>query len=703
MKMLKNLVALLFLVSLLSPLCLLAQDTAQVSDDPYLWLENRDGEKALEWVKKHDDATLNAFKDDPNFLEFQKEALQILTAEDRIPYGNIRGNYVYNFWQDEKHIRGILRRTTLEEYKKKDPQWETFLDIDELNEKEGQSWVYMGSYSLPPDYTRGLIFLSSGGKDAIYVREFDYVEKAFVKDGFYLPEAKSSVAWYDKNTLIVGTDYGPGSLTTSGYPRVLKLWKRGTPLSEARTIMEGESTDVSVDGQMEFRPEGNVFFLSRGVSFWESINWIVDSNLNKVELPFPGDAVIISSFKGYIVVLLYSDWLGIPEGSLVAVKIKDLQSDNLRSKVEIIFTPDDKTTINEAFATKDYIVISVLQNVRGKIFYYSPESSGDSTRWIRGEINLPDFGTVSASYYSDYNNILMISFQDFLTPTKLYFLADPKATPEEIKSLPAMFDAANLQMVQFETKSKDGTTIPYFLISKKDLSPDGRNPTLLYGYGGFRSPQTPAYSGTVGKLWLEKGGAYALANIRGGTEFGPEWHKAALLKNRQKSFDDFIAVAEDLIERKVTSPKHLGIMGGSNGGLLVGVAFTQRPDLLNAVVCQVPLLDMLRYTKLPPGASWIAEYGDPDSADIRPYIEKYSPYQNLKTGVKYPEVLFITSTADDRVHPGHARKMAARMEALGNKIYFYEETEGGHGASADNLQRAKRLALENAYLLRMLK
>lgn len=693
-----------FLVVLLMQLAgsVTAQTATQTGNDPYLWLEDVEGKDALTWVKTHDSLTLNAFENDSNFLRLQKETIGILDARDRIPYGTLMGGYVYNFWQDKDHVRGILRRATIVEYTKKDPQWEILLDLDKLNTDEGKSWVYKGSVCLPPEFNRCLISLSSGGKDAVCIREYDYNEKAFVKDGFTLPEAKSSVAWYDKNTIIVGTDFGARSLTKSGYPRIVKLWKRGTPLADASTLLEGEDGDVSVSGQVDFRPEGNVFQLTREPSFWESVNWIVDDKLDKVEVPLPRDARIETFFKGYIIVQLYSDWLGFPEGSLVAVKIADLQSKDLRSKVEVLFQPDERTTVNGVYATKDYILVSILKNVRGKVLYYALEDSAGNFKWPNGEINLPDFGSVSVNSYNAFSNVVMISFQDFLAPTKLYILADPKATPREIKTLPAMFSADNLKISQFETKSKDGTSIPYFVIAPKDLNLDSANPTLLYGYGGFRIPETPSYSATVGKLWLERGGVYVLANIRGGGEFGPRWHKAALLQNRQKAFDDFIAVAEDLIQRKITSPKHLGIMGGSNGGLLVGVAFTQRPDLFNAVVCQVPLLDMLRYTKLPPGASWIGEYGDPDSADMRAYIEKYSPYQNVRSGVKYPRVLFVTSTRDDRVHPSHARKMAAKMEGLGDQVYFYEETEGGHGAAADNVQRARRQALEYAYLWKML-
>ncbi len=701
--------AALLLLCIVSTLSLLAQ-TQTISDDPYIWLEERDGDKALEWVRSHDEATLNEFKNDSNFAVFQTQALAILDAKDRIPYVSIMGEYLYNFWQDADHVRGIWRRTTLSEFAKPNPQWETVLDIDSLNRLEGQSWVYKGASVLPPQYTKALVSLSPGGQDAVCVREFDLKTKSFVSNGFSLPEAKSSIAWCDDNTVVVGTDFGPGSLTSSEYPRISKLWKRGTPITEAQTLLEGDESDVSVDGWVGFRPEGNVFRIQRGTSFWESKNWIVGDNLERVGIPLPDDAEINGFFKGYIIAMLYSDWLGVPEGSVIALKIADIKSANLVSKVEVIFKPAEKNTVTGISMTKDYLLVSILRNVRGRILYYTVEDSGlyfhsetlTNNVWISGEIDLPEYGSVGVATAGDFSNMIMVTFQDYLSPTRLYLLDDPKSQPKEIKALPALFDATDLQITQGQAKSKDGTMIPYFLVSSKNLKLDGNNPTLLYGYGGFRSSQTPYYSGIIGKLWLERGGVYAVANIRGGGEFGPQWHRAALMENRQKAFDDFIAVGEDLIARKITSSAHLGIMGGSNGGILVGAAFTQRPELFNAVVCVVPLLDMIRYTKLPPGASWIGEYGDPDSADARSYIEKYSPYQNIKAGVKYPQILFVTSTRDDRVHPGHARKTAANMEAFGNKIYFYEETEGGHGAAADNTQRAELYAIEYTYLWKML-
>jgi prolyl oligopeptidase len=678
-----------------------AMDSIASAADPYLWLEEREGERALEWVRSHDTATLSEICADSNFERFRGEVLAIVNAKDKIPYVSLKGPHVYNFWQDAEHVRGILRRTTREDYANPQPSWDVVLDIDSLNRAEGKSWVFHGIQMLPPDYRLGLVELSDGGKDATVVREFDLVARSFVSGGFQLPEAKSTVSWYDENTLVVGTDFGPGSLTESGYPRIAKLWKRGTPLSGAVPVMEGEPSDVWAGGYVNIRPEDRTFVVGRATSFWESKYSVVDAQLNRQAIPLPRDARIEAFVKGYVIATLHSDWLGVPEGSVIALRKSELAATDLDSKIEVLFQPDSTSTVTAVSATRDHVLVSILRNVKGAILCLS--LSDENGPWTTHELALPSTGAVEIDSVDEFSNVFMVTFKDFITPTQLLEFTDPTASPVELKSLPARFDASNLNVMQGEATSADGTRIPYFLVARKNLKLDGTNPTLLYGYGGFRAAETPFYSGSIGKLWLERGGVYVVANIRGGGEFGPRWHRAALLENRQKAFDDFIAVAQDLVARRITSPEHLGISGGSNGGLLVGVAFTQHPELFKAVVCQVPLLDMLRYTKLPPGASWIAEYGDPDSADMRAIIAQYSPYQNVKPGVRYPEVLFVTSTADDRVHPGHARKMAARLEELGNRVYYYEETEGGHAASADLSFVAKRIALEYTYLWKMLR
>ncbi len=680
----------------------LAQQSDSTDNDPFIWLEEARSDSALNWVRAQDELTLAAFAGDSNYHDFQDTILQILNSKDRIPYGKLVGDEVYNFWQNETHVKGIIRKTPLESYITDNPQWETVLDIDKLSADEGKDYVYAEAIDLPPGKTRGIIALSIGGKDAAIYREFDYRTKSFVEDGFYLPEAKSDIAWYDSNTVLVGTDFGPGSMTTSGYPRIVKMWKRGTPLTEAKTILEGEETDTWVSGSVLFRPGEKVCLLRRHTDFWNSMDWILDSTGEKIRLPYPGDSYS-NVFKGRLLITLNSDWLGIPEGSLVALKIGDVKADDLKSKIEVVFSPDEKSVMTGMKVAKDYVIVNILDNVRSKSLYYWPEETDGTVIWKHGQLKLPDMGDISIKSSSPFSNKLMASYSDFLTPTKLFLFDEPSSDPREIKSLPECFPTGDLKVEQHFAVSKDGTEIPYFMVSRKDLKLDGSNPTLLYAYGGFRASELPYYSRTLGKIWFSRGGVYVLANIRGGGEFGPRWHKAGLLEKRQNVYDDFIAVAEDLCNRGVTSPAHLGIEGGSNGGLTVGVAMTERPDLFRAVLCEVPLLDMIRYTKIGAGASWIAEYGDPDIPEQRAFIEMYSPYQNLKKGVKYPEVFFMTSTADDRVGPAHARKMAARMEQMGYKPYFYEEMTGGHATGADNEQRARVIALEFAFLWRMLK
>ncbi len=698
----KTLLVLISLLVTALPAIVMAQESLLTVEDPFLWLEEIEGEKPLEWVSEHNTQTLDELVSDPNYQPAFEIATELLNDKDRIPYGSFKGNHIYNFWRDDKNVSGVLRRTSLEEYQKADPLWETVLDINQLNKEEGENWVYQGTSYLYPDCNHGLVALSRGGKDASVTREFDFVSKTFVEDGFYLPEAKCFVDWYDVNTVIVGTDFGEGSLTSTGYPRIVKLWQRGTDLDQAKTILAGEESDVFVWGQMVLGEEENTLVLHRSISTWEWKNWIVDKDFKLFEIPIPADAVIRTFLKGYIMARLHSDWLGIAEGSLIAIKTTDFRSDDLKSKIQVLYTPNEKSTVKSVTSTKDHLLVNLLENVTGKILYYSLKDTELGKEWVPDEIALPKFGSVGIQATSFKGNNMMVWFEDFLNPTKLFYFSDPSAEPQEVKSLPAKFDATGLKIDQLHATSKDGTIIPYFIVAPKDMQLDGSNPTLLYGYGGARYSQIPTYSGILGNLWLEKGGVYVLANIRGGEEFGPRWHKAGLLENRQNCFDDFIAIAEDLIAREITSPRYLGIEGVSNGGLLVGAVVVQKPELFNAVVCESPLLDMLRFHKLPPGAAWLGEYGNPDIPEERAFLEKYSPYQNLCEGIEYPDVLFMTSTNDDRVHPGHARKMAARMEALGNKVYYWEETEGGHAGATDNEQRARKMALKYTYLLKML-
>ncbi|HPC83012.1 MAG TPA: prolyl oligopeptidase family serine peptidase [Thermoanaerobaculaceae bacterium] len=667
-------------------------------EDPYGWLEDIEGERALAWVRAQNQRTLRALEKGSDHAGLYRRLLGILDARERIPWPALRGGMVYNFWTDEAHERGILRRTSLASYRTPAPAWETVLDIDALARAEGVPWVYKGSTCLGPEERLCLVSLSRGGADSIEQREFDAARKAFVDGGFFLPEAKSTAAWKDADTLWVATDFGEGSLTTSGYPRVVKEWRRGTPLASARTIFEGRAEDVGVWPFAIETPEGRYTLITRLPRFYVADTFLgLGSRL--VRLPIPEDADFKGIFRDQVLFSLRTDWKPgdtvYPGGALLAADLDGLLQG--RRACDVLFEPTDRSSLNDVAFTRNLVLVSTLDNVHSRLFRLAPGAAG----WTREELALPGLGVAGLTATRREDDVFFFSYEDFLTPPSLHFYSEGGA--EKVKALPMQFEAAGVRVEQHEATSKDGTRIPYFLVVPWGFVADGARPTLLYGYGGFESSQLPAYSAIIGAAWLERGGVYALANIRGGGEFGPRWHQAAQQRNRIKSFEDFIAVAEDLLARKVTSPRHLGIMGGSQGGLLVGGAFALRPDLFNAVVCQVPLLDMQRYHKLLAGASWMAEYGNPDDPEDWAFIRQWSPYHLVREGVRYPKVFFWTTTRDDRVHPGHARKMVARMLGMGHPVYYFESIEGGHGAGSVNRQRAQIKALEWTYLRKMLR
>ena len=673
------------------------------TDDPYLWLEEVEGQKALSWVEERNKESLGIFEKDARYDGFLGAAETILNATDRIPYGTARAGMVYNFWQDEKNVRGVWRRATLDSYRTQNVEWETILDFDALAKAENENWVYKGVDCLAPDFNLCMVRLSRGGKDASVYREFDIATKSFVKDGFKLPEAKSSVTWIDQDTLMVGTDWGEGSLTASGYPRITKAWKRGTDLSAATTLLEGETKDIGVWPSVTHMPGEKLQMVVRSLTFFTAEYHLMGQDGKLVKLPLQESAEIRGYYAGRLLVSLREAWTHggqtYPQAALLAFSTKDFEKSGKIEKLETIYIPDDRTSIQGVRESKTGLYLTLLKNVKGMVLRFSVDKQG---QWTSVPVDLPKTGSISISSANPFDETVFFNYEDHITPDRLFEYAPTKNTLSVLKTLPDRFDSAGLAVDQFEVKSTDGESIPYFLIRKKDTELTGKTPTILYGYGGFEISLTPWYSAISGKLWLERGGAYAIANIRGGGEFGPRWHKAALKTKRQRAYDDFIAVASDLIERKVTSAPHLGIMGGSNGGLLVGAAFTQRPDLFGAVVCQVPLLDMYRYTKLLAGASWAAEYGDPEDPEMWKAISKYSPYQNVFKDRTYPNPFFLTSTMDDRVHPAHARKMVARMKEQGHSVFYYENTEGGHAAAANQRQRARRYALEYVYLSRQL-
>ena len=678
-------------------------------DDPHLWLEEVMGDKALAWVRERNAESANVLTARAEYAPIKQQMLDVLNAKDRIPAVARRGAFLYNLWQDEKNKRGLWRRTTLAEYRQPQPAWETVIDLDALAAAEGENWVWGGATCLGPHYRHCLVSLSRGGADAKVVREFDTVKKQFVKDGFALPEAKSDLDWIDENTVYVGTDFGPGSLTTSGYPRVVKRWSRGTPLSEAATVYEGLDTDVAAGVTVDTTPGFERTWFSRSTDFFHrKVSMLQGGKLVPLDVP---DDASFSFMRDSLLLRLRSDLkvggVTFPAGSL-------LQSDAaayLRGERRLtpLFTPTATRSLSSYTTTRDHVIVNVMDNVVSKLALWQKKGAAFERRDINapGTPGAPGALSVASLHDPEVANdpladSFLVTYTDFLTPESLYLGSSLTPGYEKLKSRPAQFDAEGMRAEQRFATSKDGTRVPYFVVWPKGAKADGSNPTVLYGYGGFEVSLNPWYSAGFGRAWESRGGVLVIANIRGGGEFGPTWHRAAMKENKQRSYDDFIAVAEDLVAQKITSPRHLGIMGGSNGGLLVGVAFTQRPELFNAVVCQVPLLDMRRYNQLLAGASWMGEYGNPALPAEWAYIGKYSPYQNVKPGVKYPKVFFDTSTRDDRVHPGHARKMVARMRAQGHEVLYFENIEGGHGGAADNEQRAHWQALEYSYLWQQL-
>ncbi len=662
-------------------------------------LEQVEGPEALAWVKAQNTLSAHTFESSPNFAKAQKDILQILESKEKIPYARKSGEYYYNFWQDEDHIRGLWRRTSFEEYQKEDPTWEIILDVDQLAREEGENWVFKGANRLMPDGDLCLVTLSKGGTDASYVREFNIDKKCFVADGFYLPEAKSRVAWLDKDRLLVGTDFGEDSLTDSGYPRIIKCLERNQSLDDAQILFAGERSDVSVGASSQVRTDGAYHFLSRATSFFESENYwlkiMPDKTFKLVNIPIPKTAELDEVFMGRALILLKDDWeiqnATYKAGSLISLALDSIESDEL--DIQSLFEPSDRMAIESMATTKSHIYVTVNHQVVTEIYQLQLEENHVNMT----QVPIPENGSASIVSADNYSDDILLNYQNFLTPSTLYACSPEDLQLKAIKSAPHQFDASDLMVEQQMVASHDGTLVPYFLVHKKDIILDGTNPTLLYGYGGFEISLTPSYSATLGKTWLEDGGVYALANIRGGGEFGPAWHQAALKENRQRAYDDFESIARDLIAKNITSPKHLGIQGGSNGGLLVGVAFTQHPELYGAVLCQVPLLDMLKYHTLSAGASWVGEYGSPDDPKMRKVIEQYSPYHQVRENATYPEVFFMTSTKDDRVHPSHARKMVAKMQQMGHQVYYFETIEGGHGAAANLKQSAYNKALTTMY------
>ena len=662
--------------------------------DPYLWLEEVEGEKSLAWVEEQNEETFTRYTQSNTFKKKYERIKKELNDDERIPSAYYQNGEMYNFWRDEKNVRGIWRKTSFKSYLKDEPIWENILDIDQLAKDEGINWLYKGADCLAPEYKRCLIRLSDGGTDAVTIREFDLEEKKFVKDGFNTYPSKQNASWVNEDQILIGADFGEGSMNESGYPMQVKLWNRGESLEEAKIFFSGSYEKIFNFPFVSIRPDGKYYGIIEGPTFFSEVLHLFDGEkLIKINLPQMID--IHGFFNESLILSIEEDWEIFKSGSLLEINVNSLLANSIdESDVKIIFEPDGQRFISGVSIGKHQLMVSMLENVNGKITRFMKKDD----RWDSKDIEGFQNSTMNIYGQDVWSDNSFISVSNFLEPSSIYHASDG-ADYKKIKSRKNSIDPEKYRVEQNFVSSADGTSIPYFLISRKDINLDGKNPTILYGYGGFQISKPPSYlGGSIAEYWLNSGGVYVVSNIRGGGEYGPAWHQSALKENRQRAYDDFIAIAIDLIEKGITSKDHLGIEGRSNGGLLVGATFTQRPDLFNAVICGVPLLDMYRYDKLLAGASWVDEYGDPDNPEEWEYIRKYSPYQNLKKGTEYPEVFFYTSTKDDRVHPGHARKMAKKMTDMGSPIVYYENTEGGHAGTSNIDQFSFLLALQLAYL-----
>jgi prolyl oligopeptidase len=682
----------------------LLMGAAAPDDDPYVWMEEIEGPRALEWAKAENARSLPQLQNDPRYAGLYADALQIATAKDRIPAVAFAGDGgLWDYWQDADHVRGVWRKTTVESYRSGDPQWRTILDLDALAKAENANWVWKGADCLPPDDRLCLVSLSDGGKDAVEVREFDTEAGAFVEGGFRLPEGKHRFDWIDEDTLLVVTEWEEGDVTTSGYPFIAKLLKRGQALADAKQVFTGQKSDggYGVQSIVLREPDGAVkaVVIQRPLDTFNAEYYLLSGD-RPLRLDLPRKSSLQGYLDGRVLVSLEEDWAakGMKEGDLVDFDLAAFKRKPGDLTPSLVVRPTETQSIEQVATTRTRLVVALFDNVKGQVLSYRRVRGA----WTAQKLDLPADSTIHVGSAADRDDRLILNVTSFLTPSSQWLADAAGGEAAQLRTLPARFDAARFVTEQHWATSKDGTKVPYFVVRPKDMKLDGSNPTLLYAYGGFLVSQTPAYAATVGKLWLEKGGVYVVANIRGGGEFGPRWHNAGLKLNRMRVYEDFFAVSEDLIARKITSPKKLGIMGGSNGGLLMGVALTRRPELYNAVVIQVPLFDMIGYDHIGAGSSWIGEYGDPKVPEERAMLMSYSPYQNLKPGQPYPRVFIETSTKDDRVHPAHARKAAARLKEYGYDYLYYENMDGGHAAAANLNERAMRQALEYTYLMQRL-
>ncbi len=681
----------------------MAQGPTTEQPDKYTWLEDIHGDKPMAWVKAENERTAAVIEKQKPFAELEEEALKVLDSPEKLPAPQFFGTTIYNTWRDKEHVRGIVRRTTLESYLTADPKWETVIDYDALGKQDKQSWVGHGLSCLEPEEEYCMATLSVGGEDASTLREFNLPKGKFVEDGFVSPRGKQDIAWEDKDTLLIGRDWGPGTMSEAGYPITVRRWKRGTPLESAVEIYRGSTKDNGYGDDAEVvvdRQGHRVTLIGRSKTTFESEHYLLlASGPKKLGLPLKADVRGLEDNQ--LLISLEEDWTptgqtkSYPLGSVVSVDLTAAKADPEHLKPTVLFTPTAREFAQQVSTTKNHVLLTTLDHVQGCAYVYTHKKDGT---WTRVKLPVAENQSIGIVTSNLLNDQFFLSQTGFLTPSSVLLGDAADATLKPGKTQKALFDASNDVVEQFEATSKDGTKVPYFIVHRKDIPMDGSTPTLLTAYGGFQVPMTPGYNPIMGKLWLERGNSYVLANIRGGGEFGPAWHDAGLKMHRQRIYEDFYAVAQDLKVRKFTSTERLGIAGGSNGGLLMGVQFTEHPEAWKAVVIQVPLLDMLGYEHMSAGASWVGEYGSVSVPEERAFLASISPYNQLKPDVKYPEPLIFTTTADDRVGPVHARKFAARMEEFHEPFFYDEITEGGHGAGADNRQAARTFAEEFTYL-----
>ena len=671
---------------------------AAPDDDPYLWLEEVDGERALAWVETQSAATLTRFGD-TRFAADRDTLAAIFDRPDNIPVIARRGTKVFNFWKDAAHPRGLWRTTTLDSYRGERPEWDILLDLDALAAREGEDWIWSGAATLPGSHDRAILMLSRGGADAVVLREFDLSSHDFVSAGFIPPEAKGGTAWLDRDTLLLSSALGDGMATSSGYARTVRLWRRGTDPSTAPVIFETGADHMSVWADLDRQAEDErVWFVER-VGFFDIVVWIGDRTGPKTRIDLPTD-VQGQWHSGWLAVKRRTQWtIGgdtHPPDTVLGISFPAfLDGDRRFTK---LFEPTERRALQGLFWSGGRLVLSILDDLKPVFEVLTPSGVG----WARQRITgLPDIGVAHVWSLDvrteESTGDLLASAQDPLTPPSLY-LIPPRAAPQLLKRGPQAFDPAGLAVTRHEAISEDGTRIPYVQVGPPGNT--GEAPVHLSGYGGFGISMLPYYNSAVGKLWLERGGTGVVANIRGGGEFGTAWHDAGRREEKRLSHDDFAAVAADLVRRGVTLPGRIAAEGGSNGGILITNMLTRYPELFGALFCTIPLIDMRRYAKLHAGASWIAEYGDPDNPDDWEFLKEFSAYHNAVPGRHYPPILIATSRRDDRVHPGHARKMAAKLQAMGYEAYFYEPAAGGHGYGKDNAERAAFTALGYNFLLR---